>query len=162
MSGFTREGVDVQEAENIVEWNLKQYPDSESTTQYVLASNITLLQGIFFLFGKGRLHVTRSRPDLAIEQYEAAKTKIVEQTGYEQLGSVMDWEMALCYLALGEWKKSADCWKELKDKAKWSKVRPPDHRIRTLLTTPPALSLRSSGKSIRYHRQPMRTDRLPA
>ncbi|KAG8700934.1 hypothetical protein FRC09_005657 [Ceratobasidium sp. 395] len=105
VSGFTREGVDVQEAENIVEWNLKQYEDS-----------------MFFLFGKGRLHVTRSRPDLAIEQYETAKAKIAGQTGYEQLGSVMDWERALCYLALGEWRKSAECWKQLKDKAKWSKA----------------------------------------
>ncbi|KAG9126382.1 hypothetical protein FRC07_003657 [Ceratobasidium sp. 392] len=71
VSGFTREGVDVQEAENIVEWNLKQYEDS-----------------MFFLFGKGRLHVTRSRPDLAIEQYGLAKEKITDQAGYEQLGSV--------------------------------------------------------------------------
>jgi hypothetical protein len=35
MSGFTREGVDVQEAENIVEWNLQQYPNSELGTQSI-------------------------------------------------------------------------------------------------------------------------------
>ncbi|KAG9103908.1 hypothetical protein FRC06_007019 [Ceratobasidium sp. 370] len=148
ISGFTREGVDVQEAENIVEWNLKQYPDS-----------------IFFLFGKGRLYVTRSRPDLAIEQYEIAKAKIVQQTGYEQLGSVMDWERALCYLALGEWRKSAGCWKELKEKAKWSKATYTyaqaacllqsgdldDHEkklVETLMKQVPHVTQRIAGKSI--------------
>ncbi|KAB5590891.1 Tetratricopeptide repeat protein 39B [Ceratobasidium theobromae] len=105
ISGFTREGVDVQEAEDIVEWNLRQYPDS-----------------IFFLFGKGRLHVTRSRPDLAIEVYQNAKSKITNQTGYEQLGSVMLWEMALCHLALGQWRESAECWGAMKETAKWSKA----------------------------------------
>ncbi|CAE6465135.1 unnamed protein product [Rhizoctonia solani] len=105
MSGFTREGVDVHEAENIVEWNLQQYP-----------------QSIFFLFGKGRLHVTRSRPDLAIPIYEDARSKINGQKGYEQLGSVMLWEMALCHLSLGRWRESAECWKQMKDTAKWSKV----------------------------------------
>ncbi|CAE6491811.1 unnamed protein product [Rhizoctonia solani] len=104
MSGFTREGVDVHEAENIVEWNLQQYP-----------------QSIFFLFGKGRLHVTRSRPDLAIPIYEDARSKINGQKGYEQLGSVMLWEMALCHLSLGRWRESAECWKQMKDTAKWSK-----------------------------------------
>ncbi|CAE7220587.1 unnamed protein product [Rhizoctonia solani] len=105
MSGFTREGVDVSEAENIVEWNLQHYP-----------------QSIFFLFGKGRLHVTRSRPDLAIPIYEDARSKINGQRGYEQLGSVMLWEMALCHLSLGRWKESAQCWKQMRDTAKWSKA----------------------------------------
>lgn len=105
MSGFTREGVDVHEAETIVEWNLQHYP-----------------QSIFFLFGKGRLHVTRSRPDLAITIYEDARSKINGQRGYEQLGSVMLWEMALCHLSLGRWRESADCWKQMKDTAKWSKA----------------------------------------
>ncbi|KAF8604392.1 hypothetical protein BDV93DRAFT_522506 [Ceratobasidium sp. AG-I] len=104
ISGFTREGVDVKEAENIVEWNLKQYPGS-----------------IFFLFGKGRLHVTRSQPDQAIAVYKEAQTKVEGQRGYQQLGSVMDWEMALCNLALGDWRAGAESFDKLRKSAKWSK-----------------------------------------
>lgn len=104
ISGFTREGVDIKEAENIVEWNLKQYPGS-----------------IFFLFGKGRLHVTRSQPDEAIKVYKEAQTKVEGQRGYQQLGSVMDWEMACCNLALGEWRAGAACFYRLRISAKWSK-----------------------------------------
>ncbi|CAE6449505.1 unnamed protein product [Rhizoctonia solani] len=131
MSGFTREGVDVHEAENIVEWNLQQYP-----------------QSIFFHFGKGRLYVTRSQPDLAIPIYESARAKINGQRGYEQLGSVMLWEMALCHLSLGRWKESAVCWKQMKDTAKWSKVSVSGlHVTSEQLTTPPAVPPRGSDKS---------------
>ncbi|CAE6398681.1 unnamed protein product [Rhizoctonia solani] len=148
MSGFTREGVDVYEAENIVEWNLQHYP-----------------QSIFFLFGKGRLHVTRSRPDLAITVYEDARSKINGQKGYEQLGSVMLWETALCHLSLGRWKESAECWKQMKDTAKWSKAvyaygraacllqagnLSPDEQkeVDSLMSEVPTLRQRIAGKSI--------------
>ncbi|KAH7333541.1 hypothetical protein B0J17DRAFT_578783 [Rhizoctonia solani] len=148
MSGFTREGVDVHEAENIVEWNLQQYP-----------------QSIFFLYGKGRLHVTRSRPDLAIPIYEDARSKINGQKGYEQLGSVMLWEMALCHLSLGRWRDGAECWKQMKDTAKWSKavyaygraacllqagnLSPEEQKeVESLMWEVPTLRQRIAGKSI--------------
>ncbi|CAE6377071.1 unnamed protein product [Rhizoctonia solani] len=148
MSGFTREGVDVHEAENIVEWNLQHYP-----------------QSIFFLFGKGRLHVTRSRPDLAIPIYEDARSKINGQKGYEQLGSVMLWETALCHLSLGRWKESAECWKQMKETAKWSKavyaygraacllqagnLSPEEQKeVDSLMSEVPTLRQRIAGKSI--------------
>lgn len=83
---------------------------------------------MFFLFGKGRLHVIRSQPDLAIKVYEHAKAKITDQEGYEQLGSVLLRETALCHLALGQWRESAACWGQMKEMAKWSKVRPVDCR----------------------------------
>ncbi|CAE6399149.1 unnamed protein product [Rhizoctonia solani] len=148
MSGFTREGVDVHEAENIVEWNLQHYP-----------------QSIFFLFGKGRLHVTRSQPDLAIPIYESARAKINGQKGYEQLGSVMLWEMALCHLSLGRWKESAACWKQMRDTAKWSKAvyaygraacllqagnlsQEEQKEVDLLMSEVPTLRQRIAGKSI--------------
>lgn len=34
----------------------------------------------------------------------------------------MLWEMALCHLALGQWRESAECWGAMKETAKWSKV----------------------------------------
>ncbi|CAE6427320.1 unnamed protein product [Rhizoctonia solani] len=132
---FTREGVDVYEAENIVEWNLQRCP-----------------QSIFFLFGKGRLHVTRSRPDLAIPIYEDARSKTNSQKGYEQLGSVMLWEMALCHLSLGRWRESAECWKQMKDTAKWSKagnLSPEEQKeVDSLMNEVPTLRQRIAGKSI--------------
>ncbi|KAJ1300775.1 hypothetical protein OPQ81_002418 [Rhizoctonia solani] len=148
MSGFTREGVDVHEAENIIEWNLQQYP-----------------QSIFFLFGKGRLHVTRSQPDYAIPIYENARAKINGQKGYEQLGSVMLWEMALCHLSLGRWKESAACWQQMKDTAKWSKAvytygkaacllqlgnlsQEEQREVESLMREVPTLRQRIAGKSI--------------
>ncbi|KAG8762349.1 hypothetical protein FRC11_009737 [Ceratobasidium sp. 423] len=148
MSGFTREGVDVHEAENIVEWNLQQYP-----------------QSIFFLFGKGRLYVTRSQPDLAIPIYENARAKINGQKGYEQLGSVMLWEMALCHLSLGRWKESAACWKQMIETAKWSKAvyaygraacllqsgnlsQEEQKEVDSLMAEVPTLRQRIAGKSI--------------
>ncbi|QRW14055.1 tetratricopeptide repeat protein 39B [Ceratobasidium sp. AG-Ba] len=144
ISGFTREGVDIQEADNIVHWNLRQYPDS-----------------IFFLFGKGRLHVMRSQPDKAIDEYKKAKEKIVKQTGYEQLGSVMDWEQALCHLALGNWKESAACWNELNENSKWSKATytyaqaacllqsgGDAKQVEALMKAVPNLTQRIAGKSI--------------
>ncbi|ELU38580.1 hypothetical protein AG1IA_07394 [Rhizoctonia solani AG-1 IA] len=148
MSGFTREGVDVHEAERIVTWNLQYYS-----------------QSIFFLYGKGRLHVTRSRPDLAIPIYENAKVKINGQKGYEQLGSVMLWEMALCNLSLGRWKESAACWKEMRETAKWSKAvysygraacllqagnltQEEQKEVDLLMSEVPGLRQRIAGKSI--------------
>ncbi|KAF8687585.1 hypothetical protein RHS03_09926, partial [Rhizoctonia solani] len=148
MSGFTREGVDVHEAERIVTWNLQYYS-----------------QSIFFLYGKGRLHVTRSRPDLAIPIYENAKVKINGQKGYEQLGSVMLWEMALCNLSLGRWKEGAACWKEMRETAKWSKAvysygraacllqagnltQEEQKEVDLLMSEVPGLRQRIAGKSI--------------
>lgn len=126
ISGFTREGVDVKEAENIVEWNLTQYPGSKLIPHSIIycLNILTFFPiGIFFLFGKGRLHVTRSQPDQAIEVYKVAQTKVEGQRGYQQLGSVMDWEMALCNLALGDWRAGAESFDRLRKSAKWSKVR---------------------------------------
>ncbi|KAJ7059603.1 hypothetical protein C8F01DRAFT_1026260 [Mycena amicta] len=101
LSSFTFDGVDVPVAARIVAWNLKRYPE-----------------GVFFLFGAGRLALVRSQPHKAIEYY----TKAMQvQTQYRNLHHVSFWEMAIAHLALGDVGQSLACWRELEKEATWSK-----------------------------------------
>ncbi|KAF7312400.1 hypothetical protein MIND_00253400 [Mycena indigotica] len=101
LSSFTFDGVDVPMASRIVAWNLKRYPD-----------------GVFFLFGAGRLALVRSQPQQAIAYY----TKAMEvQTQYRNLHHISFWEMAIAHLALGDAAASLRCWRDLEKEATWSK-----------------------------------------
>ncbi|KAJ7080170.1 hypothetical protein B0H15DRAFT_857139 [Mycena belliarum] len=102
LSSFTFDGVDVPLAARIVKWNLKRYPD-----------------GVFFLFGAGRLALARSQPALAIEYYTKAMSA---QEQYRNLHHISFWEMAIAHLALGDVRASLACWRDLEREATWSKT----------------------------------------
>ncbi|KAF5368262.1 hypothetical protein D9615_010361 [Tricholomella constricta] len=131
LSSFTVEGVDVSVAGRILEWNLKRYPN-----------------GVFFLFGAGRLSLHRSQPRQAIAYYTKA---MASQVQYRNLHHISFWEIAVARLALwevgeevvkgggveleGKEKEegkeevevevevggSAACWRVLEKEATWSK-----------------------------------------
>ncbi|KAJ7627995.1 hypothetical protein DFH06DRAFT_1226877 [Mycena polygramma] len=101
LSSFTFDGVDVQMAARIVEWNLKRYPD-----------------GVFFLFGAGRLALVRSQPQQAIDYYTKA---MAAQEQYRNLHHVSFWEIAIARLALADVDGSLECWRDLEKEATWSK-----------------------------------------
>ncbi|KAG8964153.1 hypothetical protein FRC03_002161 [Tulasnella sp. 419] len=99
LSAVTYLGVSIPQARNILNYNLKLYPD-----------------GVFFLFLQGRLRIIESQPELAIESF----TKGMQLTQYETLKNVAIWEMAVAKLTLCDW--SPDLWKRLLDESNWSKV----------------------------------------
>ncbi|KAJ7106703.1 hypothetical protein C8R44DRAFT_805709 [Mycena epipterygia] len=101
LSSFTFDGVDVPLAARIVKWNLKRYPD-----------------GVFFLFGAGRLALARSQPQHAIAFYTKA---MAVQQQYRNLHHISFWEMAIAYLALADVGRSLECWRDLEKEATWSK-----------------------------------------
>uniref|UniRef100_A0A0W0FP07 Uncharacterized protein n=1 Tax=Moniliophthora roreri TaxID=221103 RepID=A0A0W0FP07_MONRR len=102
LSSFTFDGVDVDIAQKIVDWNLKRYPD-----------------GVFFLFGAGRLSLVRSKPEQAIRYY----TRAMEvQSQYRNLHHISYWEIAIANLALWDLQASEDAWKILHEEATWSKA----------------------------------------
>ncbi|KAG7451588.1 uncharacterized protein BT62DRAFT_984650 [Guyanagaster necrorhizus] len=102
LSDFTFEGVDISMAEKIIYWNAKRYPD-----------------GVFFLFGRGRLALIRSQPKEAIGYY----TRAMEvQTQYRNLHHLSYWEMAVANLALWDMAASLECWKVLEKESTWSKA----------------------------------------
>ncbi|KAJ6562224.1 hypothetical protein B0H19DRAFT_1143862 [Mycena capillaripes] len=101
LSSFTFDGVDVQMAARIVTWNLKRYPE-----------------GVFFLFGAGRLSLVRSQPQQAIEYYTKA---MAAQKQYRNLHHISFWEMAIARLALADVDGSLECWRDLEKEATWSK-----------------------------------------
>lgn len=101
LSSFTFDGIDVSMAQKIIDWNLKRYPN-----------------GVFFLFGAGRLGLVRSQPRAAIKYY----TKAMEvQKQYRNLHHVSYWEIAIANLALWDLDASLKSWAVLKDEATWSK-----------------------------------------
>ncbi|KAF8956825.1 hypothetical protein BDZ97DRAFT_1925090 [Flammula alnicola] len=101
LSSFTFDGVDVKVASKILKWNLKRYPN-----------------GVFFLFGAGRLGLMHSQPRKAIEYY----TKAMEvQKQYRNLHHISFWEIAIANLALWDLEASLGCWRELEREATWSK-----------------------------------------
>ncbi|KAF5323980.1 hypothetical protein D9611_008246 [Ephemerocybe angulata] len=102
ISSFTFEGVSIPMASNILSWNLRRYPN-----------------GVFFLFGAGRLSLIRSQPARAIEYYERA---MGVQNQYKNLDHVSYWEIAICRLALWDVLGSEKCWRELVKEASWSKA----------------------------------------
>ncbi|KAJ7926824.1 hypothetical protein B0H13DRAFT_1599253 [Mycena leptocephala] len=101
LSSFTFDRVDTRMAGRVVEWNLRRYPE-----------------GVFFLFGAGRLALMRSQPERAIEYYTKAMTA---QTQYRNLHHISFWEMAIAHLALADVDRSLECWRTLEREATWSK-----------------------------------------
>ncbi|KAL4246932.1 Inclusion body clearance protein IML2 [Abortiporus biennis] len=102
LSSFTFDGVDIGMAQKILDYNLKRYPN-----------------GVFFLFGQGRLYLCRSQPGQAIEYYKKA---MEVQNQYRNLHHISYWEMAIAYLALWDVSASLECWKHLEAEATWSKA----------------------------------------
>ncbi|KAG7441581.1 uncharacterized protein BT62DRAFT_936891 [Guyanagaster necrorhizus] len=102
LSSFTFEGVDVRMADKIIRWHAKRYPN-----------------GVFFLFGSGRLALVQSRPEEALKYYARA---IEVQSQYRTLHHISFWEMAIANLALWDIKASLGCWTELEREATWSKA----------------------------------------
>ncbi|KAF9555191.1 hypothetical protein CPC08DRAFT_737445 [Agrocybe pediades] len=102
LSSFTFEGVDIGVADRILKWNLKRYPN-----------------GVFFLFGAGRLNLTRSQPARAIAYYTQA---MAAQKQYRNLHHISWWEIAIANLALWEVGESLRYWRDLEREATWSKA----------------------------------------
>ncbi|KXN89075.1 Tetratricopeptide repeat protein 39B [Leucoagaricus sp. SymC.cos] len=102
LSSFTFDCVDITVADKILKWNLKRYPN-----------------GVFFLFGAGRLALCRSQPAKAVYYY----TKAMEsQKQYRNLHHISFWEIAIANLALWDIPSSLKCWTDLKAEATWSKA----------------------------------------
>ncbi|KAI8992733.1 hypothetical protein BD414DRAFT_482011 [Trametes punicea] len=102
LSSFTFEGVDIRMAQKILDYHIQRYPN-----------------GVFFLFGQGRLHLCRSQPATAIEYYRKA---LQAQNQYRNLHHISFWEMAVADFALWEIQESLDCWRTLAAEATWSKA----------------------------------------
>ncbi|KAG2128052.1 uncharacterized protein EDB93DRAFT_1243607 [Suillus bovinus] len=102
LSAFTFEGVDVRKAAKILEWNLKRYPN-----------------GVFFLFGAGRLALVRSQPSKALTYYVRAAQA---QTQYRNLHHISWWESAVACLGLWRVAESRSWWGKLGGEATWSKA----------------------------------------
>ncbi|KAG2006390.1 Inclusion body clearance protein IML2 [Coprinopsis cinerea AmutBmut pab1-1] len=102
ISSFTFDGVDVSMARKILDWNLKRFPN-----------------GVFFLFGAGRLAVCRAQPERAIHYYTRA---MESQSQYRNLHHISYWEMALANMSLWDVKASLECWRTLEKEATWSKA----------------------------------------
>ncbi|OBZ74848.1 Tetratricopeptide repeat protein 39B [Grifola frondosa] len=99
---FTFEGVDIMMAQKILNYHKKRYPN-----------------GVFFLFGQGRLHLCQSQPALAIECYQRA---MQVQNQYRNMYNISHWEMAVANLALWDISASLECWRNLASDATWSKA----------------------------------------
>lgn len=102
LSSFTSEGVDIPMAQKILDWNLKRYPN-----------------GVFFLFGQGRLSLIRAQPARALESYKRA---VESQSQYHNLHHISDWEMAIGNIALWDLDTSLESWRRLEAEATWSKA----------------------------------------
>ncbi|KAF8837528.1 hypothetical protein BDN67DRAFT_1013812 [Paxillus ammoniavirescens] len=102
LSAYTFEGIDVNLARRIVEWNLERYPN-----------------GVFFLFGAGRLALARSQPRRALEYYARAAQA---QSQYRNMHYISWWESAIASFALWNVKASHEWWSRLCAEATWSKA----------------------------------------
>ncbi|KAF8415812.1 hypothetical protein L210DRAFT_3584530 [Boletus edulis BED1] len=102
LSSYTFEGIDVNMARRIVEWNLERFPN-----------------GVFFLFGAGRLALVCSQPQRALEYYACAAQA---QSQYRNMHHISWWESAIANLALWNVDASRDWWNRLSDEATWSKA----------------------------------------
>ncbi|EPQ57674.1 hypothetical protein GLOTRDRAFT_74595 [Gloeophyllum trabeum ATCC 11539] len=102
LSSFTFEGVDIEMAQKILDWNLKRYPN-----------------GILFLFGAGRLNLCRSRPQKALDYYKKA---MQAQSQYYNLHQISYWEMAVANLCLWDIPTSLEHWRTMLKSSTWSKA----------------------------------------
>lgn len=114
LSSYTFEGVDVNLARRIVEWNLQRYPNGTSRLLHTPAELLTRVLGVFFLFGAGRLALARSQPQRALEYYARAAQA---QTQYRNMHHVSWWESAIANLALWNVDTSKDWWGRLRGEA---------------------------------------------
>ncbi|KAI6143386.1 hypothetical protein BKA82DRAFT_4185656 [Pisolithus tinctorius] len=102
LSAYTFEGIDVNMARRVVEWNLERYPNS-----------------VFFLFGAGRLALVRSQPERALEHYARAAQC---QSQYRSMHHISWWESAIASFALWDVNASKEWWSRLRAEATWSKA----------------------------------------
>ncbi|KAH9837579.1 uncharacterized protein C8Q71DRAFT_753294 [Rhodofomes roseus] len=101
-SSFTFDGVDITMAQKILDYHQTRYPD-----------------GVFFLFGRGRLSICRGQPAQAIEYYRRA---VVVQDQYKNMHHISHWEIAVAHLALWDVAASLTNWRALAKDATWSKA----------------------------------------
>ncbi|KAG2117585.1 hypothetical protein DEU56DRAFT_761371 [Suillus clintonianus] len=94
LSAFTFEGVDVRKAARVLEWNLKRYPN-----------------GVFFLFGAGRLALVRSQPSKALAYYARAAQAQIQ---YRNLHHISWLESAVA--CLGLWRILMGCFMQSRGK----------------------------------------------
>ncbi|KAI0691583.1 hypothetical protein C8Q76DRAFT_862098 [Earliella scabrosa] len=143
LSSLTFEGVDIHMAQKILDYHIERYPN-----------------GVFFLFGQGRLHLCRSQPATALVYYQKA---LQAQNQYRNLHHISFWEMAIANLALWDIPASLDRWRTLAAEATWSKAtytygvavclvqiggEKHDGEVGELMDKVPALRQRIAGKSI--------------
>lgn len=106
LSGFTFDGVDIEFASRILDWNTFRYPS-----------------GVFFLFGQGRMALFRADPKASIEFHTKAMDAAQDQ--FKSLQGISLWELAGAHLAM--WgndhiRESLACWRRLKAESGWSKA----------------------------------------
>ncbi|KAI0742250.1 hypothetical protein C8Q80DRAFT_1186927 [Daedaleopsis nitida] len=143
LSSYTFEGVDIHMAQKILDYHIERYPN-----------------GVFFLFGQGRLHLCRSQPATALVYYQKA---LQAQNQYRNLHHISFWEMAIANLALWDIPASLDRWRTLAAEATWSKAtytygvavcllqlggEKHAEEVAELMEKVPALRQRIAGKSI--------------
>ncbi|KAH9914287.1 uncharacterized protein B0H18DRAFT_1145542 [Fomitopsis serialis] len=101
-SSFTYDGVDISMAQKLLDYHQKQYPN-----------------GVFFLFGQGRLSICRGQPAQAIEYYRRA---VAVQDQYKNMHHISHWEIAVANLSLWDVAASLTNWRALAKDATWSKA----------------------------------------
>jgi hypothetical protein len=74
----------------------------------------SVVTGVFFLFGAGRLSLVRSQPRRAIEFYTKATSV---QAQYRNLHHISFWEIAVANLCLWDVASSLACWRVLQAEA---------------------------------------------
>ena len=115
LSGFTFNGIDINMAQKVLDWNLKRYPNGMSlVSKLSTARYLSPEAGVFFLFAQGRMSLVRSQPAKAIEYYRKAADA---QQQYRNLHLISFWEIAVANLALWDVQQSLDCWVVLKAEA---------------------------------------------
>ena len=121
LSGITFNGVDINMAQKVLDWNLGRYPNGMFfRPQAALPCGQPPTIGVFFLFAQGRMSLVRSQPAKAIEYYEKAAAA---QQQYRNLHLISFWEIAVANLALWDIQKSLDRWTTLKAEATVSRFR---------------------------------------
>ncbi|KAH7103561.1 hypothetical protein BKA62DRAFT_695771 [Auriculariales sp. MPI-PUGE-AT-0066] len=102
LRAFTTQGIDIAVAERILEFNLQRFPN-----------------GVFFLFGAGRIAFCRSQPHRATVAYQRA---LESQDQYPQMHYLAFWELAVCAMARWRLDEAIPYWRTLRQEASWSKA----------------------------------------
>lgn len=121
LSGITFNGVDINMAQKVLDWNLGRYPNGMLFVSRLSASHCRPpVIGVFFLFAQGRMSLVRSQPAKAIEYYKKAAAA---QQQYRNLHLISFWEMAIANVALWDIQQSLECWTILKAEGTVSRFR---------------------------------------